>query len=51
MRSSTSARAALVISLGTGLLAAGAACVNREKRLRAEKRSDTHLALAQPSER
>jgi len=47
MRSSINARAVLAAGLGAFLFAGSAACASSEKRISAQKRSDTHLALAQ----
>src|SRR5882724_10991980 len=47
MRFSISFRAALAGSLVLPLALAGAGCVSADKKLRAAKRSDSHVALAQ----
>lgn len=47
MRSSVRSRALLPGFLAAALAFSGAACASPEKRIRSEKRSDTHLALAQ----
>jgi len=47
MRSSINARAILAAGLGAALFVSGPACAASEKKIRAQKRSDTHLALAQ----
>jgi tetratricopeptide (TPR) repeat protein len=47
MRSSINVRGLLAAVLGAVLLAGAGSCATSEKRIRAQKRSDTHLALAQ----